>query len=312
MSNQFDFPQYTIKAVSNKTGIPAVTIRAWERRYQLLSPYRSENRYRLYTMRDIAILLWIKNEISKGIRVSHAVKKWLAFNDKEAVVDQLPVASEKSNSVPLTTPTTQDYATRIYQLLLRHDESQATKVFLEAVNNYMLVTIFEEVIRPCMIDIGEAWETGRIRISDEHLASNFLKGHLMSILQKYPNNRNDPKIIIGCAPNEYHELAILMLSILLRKEGYQVEFLGFDVPLDDLADYANDQKPAMVILSATLEETAYELGKFNNKLLHLENKPIFGYGGPIFVRKPELRNNIHGLYLGNTFQEALTTIKEII
>lgn len=52
-------PRYTIKSVSVQTGIRPVTLRAWERRHDLLSPHRSENRYRLYSERDIAILRWI-------------------------------------------------------------------------------------------------------------------------------------------------------------------------------------------------------------------------------------------------------------
>ena len=63
MTTLVDFseePKYTIKAVCGQTGIRAVTLRAWERRHELLNPHRSENRYRLYSERDVAILRWIK------------------------------------------------------------------------------------------------------------------------------------------------------------------------------------------------------------------------------------------------------------
>ena len=67
-----DDPKYTIKTVSTQTGIRPVTLRAWERRHAVLSPHRSENRYRLYSDRDVAILRWLKNRIDGGISISNA------------------------------------------------------------------------------------------------------------------------------------------------------------------------------------------------------------------------------------------------
>ena len=68
-----DEPRYTIKSVSVQTGIRPVTLRAWERRHELLSPHRSDNRYRLYSERDVAILRCIKSLVVVGISIFNAV-----------------------------------------------------------------------------------------------------------------------------------------------------------------------------------------------------------------------------------------------
>jgi len=68
-----DDPKYTIKTVCAQTGIRAVTLRAWERRHEVLNPHRSNNRYRLYSERDVAILRWVKNRVDGGIAISNVV-----------------------------------------------------------------------------------------------------------------------------------------------------------------------------------------------------------------------------------------------
>ncbi|GIV84314.1 MAG: hypothetical protein KatS3mg052_1321 [Candidatus Roseilinea sp.] len=68
-----DEPVYNVKAVSHQTGIAAATLRAWERRYGVPSPPRTDSGYRLYSARDIAIIRWLKSQIENGMSVSQAV-----------------------------------------------------------------------------------------------------------------------------------------------------------------------------------------------------------------------------------------------
>ena len=66
-------PIYNIKAVTEATGLPAATLRAWERRYGALSPGRTQSGYRLYSARDIAVLRWLKARIDEGVSISQAI-----------------------------------------------------------------------------------------------------------------------------------------------------------------------------------------------------------------------------------------------
>src|SRR5690349_4447837 len=68
-----DQPVFNTKAVVQQTGVPAPTLRAWERRYSLLRPERANNTYRLYSERDIALIHWLKECIDGGMSISHAV-----------------------------------------------------------------------------------------------------------------------------------------------------------------------------------------------------------------------------------------------
>src|SRR5271165_2553553 len=68
-----DDPVYNMKAVTQRTGIPAATLRAWERRYHALAPCRTDGNYRLYSERDIATLRWLKFQLDAGLSISRAV-----------------------------------------------------------------------------------------------------------------------------------------------------------------------------------------------------------------------------------------------
>ncbi len=305
-----DDPIYTIKNVASKTGIRPVTLRAWERRHEVLNPHRAGNRYRLYSERDVAILKWIKNRVDQGISISNAVSELRSMIGSNLWPEALPTAPEQSAQAGATPPS--NYAGQLYEALIRHDENRAGDLLRSAHSLFDLLTVCTQIFIPTLRNLGEAWYRGEIRISTEHFASVFLRGKLLTLLQAYPARRNAPKIIIGCAPTEQHELGGLMLAVLLRSQGYRVEYLGPDIPLEDLADYARDEQPNMVILSAVMEDAAYQLRTMQALLQKTSPTPLFGFGGRAFDLHDHLRQSVPGHYLGNTLEAALEDIPRLL
>ena len=305
-----DHPKFTVKNVSIQTGIHPVTLRAWERRYKVLSPHRSGNRYRLYSERDIAILRWLKSRINSGMSISAAVVELHKMVDSgvwpEAVPIGMPLKPGKSTIAP------EKYAQELYRVLIRHEEASANSLIREILAGFDVKTITLEILIPCLVEIGEAWARGDIRVITEHFASAFLRGKLLALLHSYPARRGAPSIMVGGAPTEEHEIGPLMMALLLRGEGYDVEFLGTDLPLDDLVEYARFEKPAMIILSATTHPAALEIMTMQKKLARLRSVPIFGYGGRAFNIHPELRRQIPGVFLGETLDIALKTVADLL
>ncbi len=305
-----DEPRYTIKSVSIQTGIRPVTLRAWERRHELLNPYRSDNRYRLYSERDIAILRWIKSRVDEGISISNAVLELRQMTRNGVWPDAVPTAPTRTLVTPKATPET--YTHWLYEALIKHNEERAAELVKELQSSYDLMTIFSRVVAPTLVAIGEAWYRGEIRITTEHYASNFLRARLMSLLQAYPTRRNAPYIQLGCAPTEQHELGSLMMAVLLRSEGFRVEYLGPDLPIDDLVDYASYEFPDMIVLSASTELAAFEMRRLKEKLDQIDPAPQVAYGGSAFDNNPKVIEMVPGNYIGRTFEEGLETIKELL
>lgn len=303
-----DEPKYSIKSVCSQTGIRSVTLRAWERRHEVLTPHRSENRYRLYSERDVAILRWIKGRVDSGVSISNAVQELRTLQENDLWPEAI-LPPPSILPVHHTTPPEQ-YADRLYQALIRHREDQAAEILQEALSIFDLQTLCIEVLTPCLVEIGEAWFRGEIRITTEHFASAFIRGKLLSLLQTYPARRNAPHLIIGCAPDEAHEIGSLMLAVLLRGKGYRVEYLGADIPVDDLVDYAGYENPDMIILSATMESSTAGLRQVQARLEKTRSRPVFGYGGRVFNLKPAVRMGVPGVYLGETLDKALQNIPD--
>jgi methanogenic corrinoid protein MtbC1 len=91
-----------------------------------------------------------------------------------------------------------------------------------------------------------------------------------------------------------------------------VEYLGPDLPIEDLVDYASYEHPAMIILSATQESAGLELSRVQEKLNRQRPAPLFGYGGRVFNLKPELRKKVPGIFLGSTFRESVEYVKSLL
>ncbi len=255
---------YPIKTVSARTGIRPVTLRAWERRYQLLSPRRGENRYRLYSDQDIAILLWVKARVDGEMQISTAarlVEEMRRAGNWPEVSLQVQAAPLRMASAPAT-----DYIPSLHQALIDKQEAAAISILHEVRELYTLEEIFNSILIPVLVRIGQAWYEGRIGVSTEHFASSLIRGWVLQIFYSLPARSTGKRILVGTGSEETHEIGALMFACLLREKGYFVDYVGPDNPLDDLADYAEEQKAFIVILTATLETNAMVLKKVQEKL----------------------------------------------
>lgn len=303
-------PRYTIKTVTTQTGIRAVTIRAWENRYGLLHPQRSDNRYRLYSDRDVATLRWVKSQVDQGISISNVVRDLNSILTRGEFPEILPAIAPRARSyqpVPA-----EKLANQLFQALFNHDEAMTNELLKQANAMYDLTTVCMDVIGGALVKIGDAWHRGEMRITDEHFASRLLEGKLLNLLQAYPNRRGAPLVLMSCAPEETHEIACLMMAVMLRHIGYRVEYLGPDLPIDDLVDYARQEKPAMLCMSATMEENALRMTRVQEKLSKIKPSPVFGYGGMAFMLKPDLKQKIPGVYLGDTLADGVKLVEQIL
>jgi len=314
-------PLYNIKAVEQSTGISASTLRAWERRYHVCRPTRSESGYRLYSDRDIAVIRWLKTQVDAGMAISQAVV-WLENLTEDAgslVQAVLPGNSEAvtAPSVPATHQMMRrDYATlqtELLQALLSFDERAAEHVLAEAFALYPMELIGEHLITPVLVEIGERWHRGEVTITREHYATTLLQQRLAAILRTVPNPNKKSLIWVACAPGEEHEIGSLLLTVYLRRAGYQAQYLGKNIMSADLISDVGHCQPALVLLSASTQATAERLRALSEALNKLPTfRPMIGYGGRIFQQQLALRSEIAGVYMGDSAYEAVANTEELL
>lgn len=304
-------PFFTIKAVQTRTGIKPVTLRAWERRYELLNPIRMPNGYRLYAERDIQLLLWVQRRLDSGVSISQVVQQFKQMREE----DTWPESIQKiAPEVPRMKPPrpARDYAEILFGSLIAHNESRATGILEECQKYFDLTTIFDEIITPSTDLLDEAWFRGEILIATVHMAAQFLKGKLLGIMTNLPLVKEGALILTGCGPEDMRVLNVLMLSVLLRQSGFYVEYLGPDLPVDDLLDYASIAKPKLICLSVGGEDTAYLIRDFAGRLTALRGRPKLAYCGKYFVDNEDARAQLGGFYLGRTQAENVEKVKQIM
>jgi DNA-binding transcriptional MerR regulator/methanogenic corrinoid protein MtbC1 len=209
-------PVYTIGALSRRTGIEPVTLRAWERRYGVPRPGRTESGYRLYSERDAAILRWIKERIGAGIPVGRA-----------AAILRSGVLADTPSPDPLAA-----LQGRLLRAAGGLDEPGFERALAEGFATLPLEDACLRLIAPFLVRLGEAWARGEISVAGEHFASQIMRRHLLALLAAAPVTRG-PLVLLGCPPAEQHELGGLMFAIFCRRRGIRVTWLGADLPAEE-------------------------------------------------------------------------------
>ena len=315
-------PLYNIKAVVQSTSISPSTLRAWERRYNMCKPQRSESGYRLYSDRDVAVIRWLKAQVDAGMSISQAVSWLQSLTDQAAPDEQTTLPDPTGRAVETPAPTAlsrlelEDFSRfqeRVLLGLLNYNEDGAESALAHAFTLYPVEHVGEHIIMPVLVEIGERWHRGELSITREHYATNYLMQKLAAILRTVPNATVRPIIWVGCAPGELHEIGAMLLSIYLRRAGYTVRYLGQNLPMDDLVAEVSVAKPDMVLFSATTSGAALHLRQLCELLAGIEPpRPIIGYGGRAFNLRPELRDEIAGVYLGATAAEAVESMDDLL
>jgi DNA-binding transcriptional MerR regulator len=291
-------PRYTIQDASARCGVEPVTLRMWERRYGVVEPARSAGSYRLYSERDVALLRWLKHEVDSGTPIHKAASQLKQRLRAGEWPQPLPALRWARAIDGAARRLSRRLSQRLYETLMRADEPAARRTLEQAHHNLDLDTICLDVITPCMVEVGEAWHRGEIRVAQEHFASAFLRGHLLTLYAAYPLRRSAGRAFVGCAPSEQHEIGALMLALFLRRGGCRVDYLGANLDAADLVGYVRDQRPALVALSATTEGPALALEKTTAGLERLRPKRLVGFGGRAFNLDSDLRTRPRGIFLG--------------
>lgn len=300
-----DKPRYNTKAVAQETGVPADTFRAWERRYGIPRPQRTDGGHRLYSERDIATIRWLRDRTAEGLTISQAIALMNDGNESNlswlnTAVDTEPHTWERLNS-------------RLVAALTDYDATRAEQILGEAFALYPVEDVFLKLVQPVMVEIGEQWHAGKITVTAEHFATQFIRRKLSGLFNTYNITEGRGLVLVACAPSEQHDLGALMLAVFLVRRGWQVIYLGPEVPLRDLLETVRKLQPDMVAMSASTTETATQLLETGRAILSLPPPtPHFAYGGRAFNLNPVLTQKMPGIFLGHDALEAVDNVAEIL
>ncbi|MBA2870140.1 DNA-binding transcriptional MerR regulator [Anoxybacillus calidus] len=286
--------KYNIKAVSKMLGIQPGTLRAWERRYQIIAPKRNESGHRLYTEEHVKILKWLISKINKGFTISQAVSL-LEKNGMEATSS---FTDEERSDFDV------HLMDELLEALLSFDENRANELMNRAFSMYTVEKVVVDILGSLLACIGDLWEKKKITSAHEHFASSFIRSKIGIIFSTIPINGVLPKTISVCGPDEWHELGLLMFTLYLRQKGFETIYLGTSIAENDIDVVIDEVKPKFLFLSCTLKQNIEKTFALIDRLSEKYPGLTIGVGGKAFERLEKKEKEIYGVYVvGQTKKE---------
>lgn len=285
--------KYTVSEVEERTGVPASSLRQWERRYGFPRPQRSASGYRFYSDDDLAAIGRMRDLVTDGVPPSRAA----------AMV-------QEAEQVPTGTRSPERLARELADALVKLEAEKADASVSTAVALHPLDVVLLEVIRPALVKIGDLWHAGEISVATEHFASNFLQGRLRNILGMLTDAPGGFRIIVACSPGEQHEIGALIMAILLRRAGFAVIYLGANTPVTDLALMVRDHRADAVLLSTTTPEPIANLRAGRDTLRSLP--ALLVLGGAALEATPEVAAQVGGVFLGNDARKVVPELRALV
>lgn len=320
-------PIYNLKAVVRETGLKADTLRAWERRYGVPTPQRTDSGHRLYSQYDIDVLKWLVDRLNEGLSISRAIELLQRLEAEGKNPFEVNVApgfqrhdprAQEGRPIQIGGEAGRlDEANTIASLredwinaCMHFDELRAEQLLAQAFALFPAEMVCLDLIQKGLREIGAGWYEGKVTVQQEHFASALAVRRMEALLASTPAPTRPGRILVACPPEEEHTFVPLLISLLLRRRGWDVVYLGANVPLRSLEPTLATVRPSLVVLTAQQLYTAASLLEMAEALFR-ERVPL-AFGGLIFTEVPELYEVIPGHYLGDTLENVVGQVEHIM
>jgi DNA-binding transcriptional MerR regulator len=255
---------FTIKDLSNLSGIKAHTLRIWEQRYSFLKPNRTFTNIRYYTNEELKTVLNIALLNKYGFKISH-IDKMAEHEIKDKIVSLNQLQAQQE---------------RIVNELIQQMIDLDIESFEKTLNAYIVAKGIERTITQIIFSflekIGILWLTNHINPAQEHLVINIIRQKLISGIEAVQTPlKSEKKMLLFLPEGEYHELGLLFMYYLLKNRGIYVIYLGANVPLKDVEYVVGYKKPDYLYSHLTTVGQNFNFDKFlNNVTSRFKDVPI--------------------------------------
>lgn len=227
---------YTIKRAAELTGVPAATLRAWERRYDVVKPRRTDAGYRIYDEESLERIRDMTALLEDGWSASNAAAEVERRRPADHTPTRQPPPSPAAPPLPGVDPspaTTAERAaatSRLIEAAARLDPAGVARVLDEQLSRASYELVVDDWLMPALEEVGLAWADGRISIAGEHLVAHAVLRRLAAAYDAAGNRPPGPAVIVGLPAGVHHELGIFAFAVALRRLGVNTVHLGPDLP----------------------------------------------------------------------------------
>jgi DNA-binding transcriptional MerR regulator/methylmalonyl-CoA mutase cobalamin-binding subunit len=286
---------YPIRTVSSLTGVNAITLRAWERRYGLVKPVRTDGGHRIYTREDIDRLHRIVALIGSGVAIGQ-VRRALEAGTGE----------RSAGGGPWT-----GYRARMTSAIAQFDEQRLEDIYEEMLSLYPSERVTRDALLPLLEELGRRWLGNRGGIAEEHFFAVYLRNKLGARFHHRSRAAAGPKLLAACLPGEHHEAGLLLFALAAHDQGYRPVLLGADMPLGEIAYAAQRSQADAIVLSGSIDPAPGILEQDLAALVREAVVPVL-VGGSTSVRRRDAVVASGALPLGSNIPAGLDHIAEAL
>ncbi len=284
---------YPIRTVSALTGVNAVTLRAWERRYGLVQPRRTPKGHRLYSRSDIERIRRVLLLLERGISISQARR----------VLD----TAESGGGGPAGP--WRRHLQSLLAAVAALDDTALEERYDGLLALYPVDLVFQRLVVPLLEELGTRWQSGTGTVAEEHFFVVYLRNKLGARLHHGPAAAGRTRLLGACVEGERHELGLLLFAVQALASGFRPILLGADMPLDGLAAAARRSGSAAIVLSGSPYLDWDGRGARLARLVEQAGRPVF-VGGGFSVRHGAALAGVGALPLGEDIAHGLRQIGE--
>lgn len=237
--------QHSIKVAAKRCGLSTHVIRIWEKRYDAVSPDRTDTNRRLYSEDEIERLTLLRLATEAGHAISNVARLPLE-KLRELVAQSAPAPAIASRARSVDPAATVEAAVQAIRNL---NSGELESVFGRAALVYGQHGVLENVIAPLAVQVGDLWREGIITAAHEHFASAVIRNFLLRNSKPYALDGSTPTIIVGTPTGQLHELGAVMVAAAANDMGWRVVYLGTSLPAVEIAGAAVQYQARAVALS---------------------------------------------------------------
>ena len=287
-----------IRTVSSLTGVNAVTLRAWERRYNLITPQRTPKGHRLYTHKDVERINQVVGLLNQGISVSHV----------KPLLDQMP-GEVLAQATRDEGDNWKSHQGKMLKAIEKFDEPALDSIYNDALSLYPVDIVNQRLTTPLLRLLGERWKKREMGIAEEHFFSVYLRNKLGTRIHHMNQRGNGPLLLLACLPGELHEIGLLFFALAAVNAGYRVLILGANTPLQQIPGVL-DIKPCVgVILSGSAKPARRVIDTDLADLKERLTIPVF-IGGETAVSYQEKLEQAGIICLGENIATGLQLVNK--
>lgn len=240
-------PKYPIRVVASRTGLSTHLIRMWERRYGAVEPDRTESKRRLYSDEDVKRLTLLRRATQAGANIGQIANR--STEDLEELVRDFEQVSPEPIGRRSDGPDPSYFARLAIDAVEKLDSRAAESALLQASVALGRTVLFEEVLRPLLIRIGDEWSAGTLKVAHEHLASSVIRSFLGHMAENTPVDKTAPPIVVTTPAGQLHEFGALMAAVTAASAGWRIIYLGPNIPAEDIAAAVRQSESEALALS---------------------------------------------------------------